>query len=118
MSKVKIRWKVSTGSPGNFGAFSIRSWPTACYTNPGADLCALISCKNEYSSWRVNTGDHGPLTVVMVIYGEKACEHKTLTERFSTLAEAKAGVRLFLENHPDAMPEDAKASSLYAARIT
>ena len=45
-------------------------------------------------------------------------EAEGASERFATLAEAKAGVSLFLANRPDAMPEDAKASSLYAASIS
>ena len=118
MSKVKIRWKVSADAPGNFGSFATRNWPTASYSNPGADLCAFINCADDYSARDVKTGDHRPLTVVVAIYGKNTCEHETLSERFATLAEAKAGVSLFLANRPDAMPEDAKASSLYAASIS
>lgn len=103
MPVAKFRWKVEEAPSGSYSSFQARGWPSAIWKNK-QDLCGDIQCKDDYTPFRAKSGQHAPLTVRVCDHSIRPFKWRTLREQHATLAEAKAALAAFIEQHPEVMP--------------
>lgn len=107
---IKLTWKVDPKPTGRYASFQNRSWPMA---EVRGHAVIQISCADQYEPWRVRTGEHAELTVMLAQWRDRPGDSKTfdwrrLKRRARTLDEAKELARQFLEANPswiEALPE-------------
>ena len=104
MNMPKIKWKVDPASTGKYRSFDKRGWPTAFYQNEDENVCAFISCTDEYYPPNVKTGKHDPLYVRVFDYENK--KYRKYTRPFSSINEVKEWVLELLKRNPNFYPKE------------
>lgn len=104
---MKIKWTVQPAPTGQFKSFAWRGWPIAEFEN--GDLAAVLSCEDDYVPLKVKTGEHAPIKVIVVLWGnatkEKPQPRGTLKARAASLKEAKELVMRFYDANPQHIPQ-------------
>ncbi len=111
MNKLKLKWKMAEPPSGRFKSFHKRGWPTA--TKHGTDIPMVsIECEDSYTPDRAKTGEHAELIVRIADWTKPTdptqarWRWRTLKARFTSLEDAKAAAKKFLDITPEFWPGD------------
>jgi len=97
---IKYAWKVQSAPTGRYRSFERRGWPSA--ETPDGDTIAMLACKDEYTPYRVRTGDHAPIRLMIrVPKGNGQWGWGTFQHDFASMDEAKEFLKNYLARHPD-----------------
>jgi hypothetical protein len=104
----KIVWKIAEAPTGRYRAFVRREWPTAYYGSTEGKPAAFLVCDDDYRPDKVRTGQHRPITIIMLHHthpGRGASWKRfRMKETADTLDRAKVLVQTFLDKHPEFRP--------------
>jgi hypothetical protein len=114
MNEHKLKWKMAEPPSGRFKSFHKRGWPSA--TMVGSDHPMVsIDCEDSYTPAIAKDGSHRELTVRIADWTKPTdstqarWKWRTLKARFTSLEDAKAAAKKFLDTTPEFWPtEDAR----------